>query len=185
MGRPYVPGQERRWPRVGASPGKDEGTCLGMKRRMMYWAWVVPLPKVWRPVVHADCKHCEWSALAERHLLPVDLPQPNVMVRIKAEASVLIGKLRKMANTKFTPWRYSRVVEGYDGPKRRKYAEAQRSLLIDGPVVADDAKVKAFVKAEKRNLIEPKKPRCIQFRSARYTLALMAYLKPVDRKSVV
>lgn len=145
----------------------------------MFWAWVAPYPEAWNVTVHSNCMHSEWAALVERHLLPVDVPCDADLQPMERERDILVGRLKAMSLGPLVPWKHQRVVDCYEGPKRRKYQEALESLLKDGPVERRDAAITAFVKAEKRLLRKPKQPRCIQFRTARYTLALMAYLRPV------
>lgn len=70
------------------------------------------------------------------------------------------------------------VLRGYSGRKARRYADAYESLL-QYPVTEQDAKLTAFLKAEKTNLSvkSDPAPRLIQFPNPRYSLELMTYLK--------
>lgn len=70
------------------------------------------------------------------------------------------------------------VVASYKGRKASRYSNACDSLF-ETPVTSDDAKLTAFLKAEKTNLTiktDPA-PRLIQFPNPRYSLELMTYLK--------
>lgn len=145
----------------------------------MYWVWVPPLPDVVRVAVHADCKHSEWASLVHRHLRPVNPPTTTAVKGLRRLARALVTRIRRRTIVDFNPWKYEEVVAGYTGAKKKRYQRALESLRDDGGVTTEDARVEAFVKAEKRNLSNLKQPRCIQFRTYRYALSLMVYLKPV------
>jgi hypothetical protein len=63
---------------------------------------------------------------------------------------------------------------------RRRYLEAERSLLVEGPLVKKDWKLAAFLKAEKCGAGKDAKPRLIFPRSPRYNLVLASWLKPFE-----
>jgi len=63
---------------------------------------------------------------------------------------------------------------------RRRYLEAERSLMLDGPLSSSDYKLRAFLKAEKRHIGSLAKPRMIFPRSPRYNLCLASWLKPFE-----
>jgi hypothetical protein len=83
------------------------------------------------------------------------------------------------ARNEFSRLDFHEFANAYSGAKRSKYLKAADSLL-DEPVEKRDAKVTAFVKAEKRKAADEKDPRIIQFRTPRYTLALGTFLKPME-----
>jgi len=76
----------------------------------------------------------------------------------------------------------SEVVESYSGRLRLRYEEAARSIREDGPCTVKDARISAFVKAEKYNaLAKTRKPRMIWGRKPRYNLELASFLKPIEQ----
>lgn len=78
-----------------------------------------------------------------------------------------------------TPESYDQVVDKYVGRKRAIYQNAMESLLME-PVNSRDARLKAFVKAEK---VPPNKaPRCIQPRSPRHCLEVGRYIKHIEHR---
>jgi hypothetical protein len=74
---------------------------------------------------------------------------------------------------------YEVVLEPYSGAKRTRYLRAAQELLFE-PVNKRDARITAFVKAEKRKSADTKDPRLIQFRTPKYNLELATFLKPVE-----
>jgi hypothetical protein len=72
------------------------------------------------------------------------------------------------------------VVAGYSGGKKKLYEVAWKSLLSCA-IQARDAVVKCFVKLERWNpLSGDKDPRIIMFRSKRFTLAMLRYVKAIE-----
>lgn len=78
-------------------------------------------------------------------------------------------------------WTEAEVVAKYDGARKRLYAKVAADLLKNDYITRRDARVEAFVKAEKRLESKPKVPRMIQHRSPRFTLRLSQYLRPVAK----
>lgn len=74
---------------------------------------------------------------------------------------------------------YEVILEQYSGAKRTRYERAASELHCE-PVTTRDARVSAFVKAEKRKEEDLKDPRMIQFRTPKYNLELATFLKPVE-----
>jgi len=68
----------------------------------------------------------------------------------------------------------------YQGRLRKRYLEAYRSLMEEGPVSVRDSFIKGFLKAEKRAEDNVAKPRMIFPRDPRYNLALASFLKPLE-----
>jgi hypothetical protein len=86
---------------------------------------------------------------------------------------------------KTTPVARNKFPELYSGRKREIYTLAAASLF-NRDFEAGDAKVKAFVKAEKINFtskLDPA-PRLIQPRDARYGVELGRYIKPLEKRIV-
>lgn len=83
------------------------------------------------------------------------------------------------ANSQDVVLSYEEVISRYTGGKKKRYEHARDSLLLE-PISKSDARVEAFVKAEKRPVGDRKDPRIIQFRSFRYTLELARRLVPLE-----
>lgn len=90
--------------------------------------------------------------------------------------NVLLGRVGVLEQ-----WSFERVVASYAEKRLRvRYETALASLRDEGLCVREDAKVKAFVKAEKLAKYKLHKPRVIMGRSPRYNLELASYLKPIE-----
>lgn len=150
--------------------------CLS-STRVMQTACVVGLPGTWVPGVHATCDHNEIVALLKRSLGPT----PYAAICDRQPVLAAFSKLRRVARRFGAPsWGYLETAQAYKGSMRRRYLEAHRSLMEDGPVCARDCRLKAFVKAEKFEGWKLLKPRMIFPRSPRYNLALASRLKPFE-----
>lgn len=150
--------------------------CLD-QRRTLRVSSVAPFPGVWVPRVHGVCYHNEIAALVKRSLGPtpdsVEAARPPVLDafrRIRMVSSRYSGQR----------WDYLETAQSYTGAMRRRYLEAERSLMLDGPVGSGDIRLRAFLKAEKRNLSGLAKPRLIFPRSPRYNLHIASWLKPFE-----
>lgn len=150
--------------------------CLDSKR-LMQTASVSAVPGTWVPTVHANCWHNENAALLMRSLGPTPSsvescrrPVINAFRRIGLVASRYSG----------ARWDYRETALSYSGVLRRRYLQAEESLLLDGPVRSSDVRVRAFLKAEKRRCDALAKPRMIFPRSPRYNLHLASWLKPFE-----
>lgn len=157
----------------------DVGSCARSKRTMRTW-WKTPVPGCWVPQVHRACEHNEVEALKLRLLgsaLPREVFGP-LDQRVQREFDRMCAFSRKYTGGR---WSLEETADSYSGLLRRRYREACRSLREEGPVNSKDAKIKAFLKAEKVN-VGPKwaKPRLICPRSPRYNLALASFLKPFE-----
>jgi hypothetical protein len=126
---------------------------------------------------HRSCPHNEVRGLVGRVLGKVPSPDPDAMYRLNRSLRRMACVLRSRGE--FDRLSYDDVVSGYVGAKRTKYERARDSLIVE-PWTDRDTRVTAFVKAEKRPATDTKDPRIIQFRSARYTLELATYLKPME-----
>jgi len=157
----------------------DVGSCESNRRTMRTW-WKNPVPGCWVPQVHRGCEHNEVEALKLRLLgssLPAEVFGP-LDRRVSDEFRRLRCFSRKYLDGR---WTLEETADSYSGALRRRYQEACRSLREEGQVTAKDAKIKAFLKAEKVN-VGPKwaKPRLICPRSPRYNLDLASRLKPFE-----
>lgn len=142
----------------------------------MFTAWT-PHPACWVPRVHAVCWHNECAALVKRTLGPTPTPaDPRC-----PELAGAFARLRALARRyDGTTWTHLQTAESYSGLLRRRYIDAEKSLLTEGPVHSGDVRLKAFLKAEKRGLGALAKPRMIYPRSPRYNLDLASRLKPFE-----
>jgi len=107
-------------------------------------------------------------------------PAPDVY---RSRWSIFMAAYRKHL-FKATPWSYSEFVAAYHGDRRhRVYQRAVESLLAN-PLVAKDAWLSTFLKAEKIDLSKKKDPapRAIQPRSPRFNAFVGRYLKGIEKR---
>ncbi|UZC46348.1 RNA-dependent RNA polymerase [Sclerotinia sclerotiorum umbra-like virus 3] len=157
----------------------DLGLCLESRRQMRTW-WPTPVTGCWVPQVHRGCAHNEIQALKLR-LMASTLP-PQVFQAVSPEVDAVFRALARHARRyREGKWTLEETAMSYSGAMQRRYLEACRSLREDEPLNRRDAKIKAFLKAEKFN-VGPKwmKPRLICPRSPRYNLTLASRLKPFE-----
>lgn len=155
---------------------KDVKCCLDSKR-LMQTASVTSVPGTWVPAVHSNCWHNEVAALAMRSLGPT--PGSDEGSRLPVLSA--FKRLRRVASRYCeSRWDYHETALSYTGVLRRRYLEAERSLLSDGPLGPSDVKLRAFLKAEKKKPDSLAKPRMIFPRSPRYNLELASWLKPFE-----
>lgn len=146
-------------------------------KRKMYSAIVAAAPGTWVPAVHANCWHNEVAALVKRSLGPTPGSDEEARLPVLREFRLL----RRMASRYCGQrWDYLETAQSYTGALRRRYLEARESLLLDGPVRPSDLRLRAFLKAEKRDVESLAKPRMIFPRSPRYNLHLASWLKPFE-----
>jgi len=150
--------------------------CLG-SRRSMYTACVSRLDGFWIPSVHAVCQHNEYAALVKRTLGPTPEPGDSSCRLLKRSFGRLCAIARRYRGSR---WAYLETAHSYTGALRRRYLEAERSLMVDGPVSSGDCRIKAFLKAEKCAPWKVAKPRMIFPRSPRYNLHVASWLKPFE-----
>lgn len=133
--------------------------------------------------VHANSLNNVVRAINER-VMYVKGPNGTLVPPPEPEPGIFFEELGYYAdeltwNTRFCPKASRRqIVDSYKGGKRTLYEQARLSVC-QVPIHRGDARVKAFVKAEKINLTakgDPA-PRIIQPFSTRYCLELGRYLK--------
>jgi hypothetical protein len=136
------------------------------------------VPGLWVPGVHDNCTHNEVSALLMRSLAPAAPGAPAVL---GSNFLCAVKRLRVVAKA-YTGgrWSYRDVVNTYAGAMRRRYEEAERSLMMKPTLGRDDWLLKAFLKAEKLVPGKKAKPRMIFPRSPRFNLVLATWLKPFE-----
>jgi hypothetical protein len=129
------------------------------------------------PRVHAVCYHNEASALRQRLLGPT----PRAAIPGRHLLRKAFRKIRRVADRYGAPrWDYRATALSYTGVLRRRYLEAERSIVQDGPISSGDTRLRAFLKAEKRTRDNLAKPRMIFPRTPRYNLVLASWLKPFE-----
>lgn len=106
---------------------------------------------------------------------PAPSPRAGVFDRRLRSFETLLG--RNTSST--TPFSQQEFAESYRGRKRIIYEKAVESLKING-VSQVDAKIKAFVKAEKGK--HGSAPRVIQPRDPRYNVEVGKFLKPIEER---
>lgn len=141
-------------------------------------ACVSGMPGTWVPQVHASCIHNEIAAFKLRSLgsLPKSATYP-----VGRDFTWTLRRLRGISRRYGgSRWTYLETAQSYSGSMRRRYLEAERSLRLDGPLTKGDARLKAFLKAEKIGAQKDAKPRMIFPRSPRFNLVVASWLKPFE-----
>jgi len=151
--------------------------CTG--NRMVQYAWAPSLPEIEPMFTYQSCQCVEMSALVMGCLRPTPTPTREGKRCVSRALRFLTRRVRVL-HPSLSPQTYEQVVAGYDGPKRRLYQRAADSLS-EYPVGRRDAFIKAFVKADKRRLVKPGRPRMIQHRDPRYALELQRYIRPFTK----
>lgn len=127
--------------------------------------------------MHGVCYHNEVAALLTRSLGPTPGSAESARQPV-LDAFRRVGRLcRQYGGSR---WDYLETAHSYTGALRRRYLEAERSLMLDGPIHSRDWKLRAFLKAEKRHIDKLAKPRMIFPRSPRYNLHVASWLKPFE-----
>lgn len=138
---------------------------------------VPPIPELWNCSIHAECQCNELVSAANRVLGVVPLPTAWGIATLRKEMRRLIVKIPSVQ-----PLSFSETLETFPSERRPRYQQAWESLVLN-PLVPADARISAFVKAEKfdPNAKENPDPRMIQARDPRYNLVLARYLRPIEK----
>lgn len=136
------------------------------------------IPGVFQPTFHYDCWHNQVRAVLGRVIGVVPKPSPAGIARLKDVASWVAGRLPRTQ-----PQDVWAMPARYSGAKRKRYEDAVVSYLHFG-VSARDAGCTMFVKSERfdGNAKVNPDPRAIQFRGARYCVAVAQYLQPIEHE---
>ncbi|WAP48698.1 putative RNA-dependent RNA polymerase [Phoma matteucciicola RNA virus 2] len=138
------------------------------------------LPGVWRPLVHSPCHHNLAEGLRLRTMRAFD-PPTDCGIKHFQRTIRLMGRVACSRLGQVERWPHQKVVDSYKVSRLRvRYQTACDSLRDDGLATPKDARVDAFVKAEKLIRYKVHKPRIIMGRSPRYNLELASYLKPLE-----
>lgn len=137
---------------------------------------VPPIPGLWTCFTHAECTCNEIISAANRVLGEVPLPSVAGIKMMKSAAR----RLSERAGH-FEPWTFEQVLQSFTADRRKRYQVAYDSLVRD-PLDINDARISAFVKAEKINPLEKENPdpRMIQARDPRYNICIAKYLRPIE-----
>jgi len=163
--------------RDGATLDIPVGAGCSDNKRALYVACVPTLPGTWVPRVHGTCVHNEVAALLMRSLGPTPVADEPCRRPVLSAFKRIQRVARRYSGLR---WGYLETALSYSGALRRRYIEAEGSLMAEGPVRSGDLKLKAFLKAEKRQVSGLAKPRMIFPRSPRYNLHLASWLKPFE-----
>lgn len=145
-------------------------------KRTMYRCGVLQHEDFHQPLFHHDCPENQIRSLVGRVAGPT--PKPTKLgLRLLKQAIDNINHLipRTTAND------LDDMPKRYSGGKRMRYERAAEDLKTQG-ICKGDSSVKFFIKAERFNpaaKVNPD-PRAIQFRGARYCVALAAFLHPIE-----
>jgi hypothetical protein len=134
------------------------------------------IPGVFQPTFHHDCWHNQVRAVLGRVIGPVIKPSFLGIARLKDSALRFASRIPHCPAQSIwdMPARYS-------GGKRKRYEEAVEKYLKFG-ISASDAFCNMFVKSDRFDAHEKENPdpRAIQFRSAKYCVALAQFLQPIE-----
>lgn len=134
------------------------------------------IPGVFQPTFHQDCWHNQLRAVVGRVIGKVVKPSGPGIARLKVTASRFSSKIP------FCPAQdiYA-MPERYSGGKRQRYLEAVDKYLRYG-LKLSDAFCSMFVKSDRFDAHEKVNPdpRAIQFRGAKYCVALAQFLQPIE-----
>lgn len=129
-----------------------------------------------QPTVHYDCPENQLRSLVGRVAGIVPHPTSDGLKLLRRAALTLRSNIPHTTAAELydMPARYS-------GNKRKRYAEACDQFVATG-ISKRDASVKMFVKPERFDPGAKKNPdpRAIQFRNAKYCVALAQYLHPIE-----
>jgi hypothetical protein len=145
------------------------------KRRLV--RIVPPIHGLWHCFTHTSCVCNDIVACVNRVVGEVPLPTQAGVRRIR-QAMKQLWPVRSIA-----PIELHEALQTFKGTKRKLYIRAYESLAVE-PISAKDAKIKAFVKAERFDPEDKENPdpRMIQSRDPRYNLHLACYLRPLEHE---
>lgn len=152
----------------------NHGDC---HKRLLVRVAHLDVPGAFQPSFHYDCAENQLRGVVERVMGPVPKPtDEGISCMMKAchrwgrtLGSIPPDDVREMPNR-------------YIGAKRKRYEAALEKLLVGG-LNKSDSYCTAFVKAERINGQEKVNPppRMIQFRGAKFGVAISQYLHPIEQ----
>lgn len=157
---------------------EQEGTDPGCTHSKRFTELAVPpiSEYLWQPVMHSNCIANQIVAVRNRILAKMPQPTADGLQRLSRTAR----KLSKLLPSP-CPEPLGQFAMQYTGAKRARYLAAAELVKRDG-IDRRHAGITMFVKSERMDptaKINPD-PRPIQFRDARYCVALASYLKPLE-----
>lgn len=133
------------------------------------------IPGLYEPVVHHACTCNELIAIRNRVCGLVPLPTVHGLLALRRAAKIVSSVLPEIV-----PDPYGLLPALYSGPKRARYERATERVRQFG-MSKEFSSLTMFIKNEK---VDPTKfnpdPRAIQFRDARYCVAIARFLKPIE-----
>jgi len=133
------------------------------------------IPDLFKWFVHSSCVHNHINAVVGRVSICTPSPTQVGIQRLMQEA-----RRFSSAFPTVIPTSYERVIESYDGYRRRRYEKAFSDLKAGSRV---DPSVRMFIKQELLPFKEGKpNPECraIQFRDPTFGLSFARYIKPYE-----
>lgn len=148
---------------------------MGCESRRRLVRIVPPIYGLWHCFTHTSCICNDIIACRNRVVGVVPLPTPAGLKNLRKQVKKL------WPAEMLTPLTYEQALATYKGTKNKLYKRAYDSLLVE-PLSSKDARIKAFVKAERFDPAEKDNPdpRMIQARDPRYNLALARYLRGIE-----
>lgn len=131
------------------------------------------------PFIHSNCSANQYIALRNRVLAEVPRPTAVGLSELRETLKLLKPLLHK--TVPLTPVEFANT---YVGRRRARYLFGAEQYTREG-IKKSDARVSMFVKDERipLNPLKPKPdPRAIQFRGAKYCVALGRHLKPLEHQ---
>lgn len=147
------------------------------KRRLVRVA-IPETDGVFQPTVHYDCTHNQVQAIRNRVIGVVVKPSPHGLALVRSAVRDVTATLRQSGEDDIFA-----LADRHGGQKGRRYRDAAVKYGMFG-INATDACIKMFVKSERFNPISKinPDPRAIQFRGAKFCVALAQYLRPIEEK---
>jgi len=138
---------------------------------------VPPIYGLWHCFTHTSCLCNDMIACVNRVIGEVPLPTRAGVSSVRKA----INRLWPVNNRSLAPLSLEASLATYKGTKNKIYKRAYDSLLVE-PLSRRDARIKAFVKAERFNPEDKNNPdpRMIQARDPRYNLHLAKYLRGIE-----
>lgn len=158
--------------RLPAAPHGDDH-----KRRLVRVA-TLDAAGVFQPTIHYDCIHNQIQAVRNRIIGVVVKPTHEGMALVRLAASDLCRSLHHTGEDDL----YA-LANRHSGRKADRYRRAADQLSTFG-LNRNDSCVKMFVKSERfdpTTKVNPD-PRPIQFRAAKYCVALAQFLRPIEEQ---
>jgi len=160
-------------PRPGSWVKCPRESCVINRWTYPYASYQIEGPKVaW---THNNCLCNQLIALQYRH----QVATPVVEWLDEAALSRIFDRLRADNPVSLVPWKRHKVVNGYSGPWRAKYFEAQQEYHRTG-LLPWHASVRMFPKDDLEMGTPEKAPRAIQYRHPVFALEQGRFTKPIE-----